>query len=396
MSTGEPLFLDFFFLLRRIGVPASTREWLMFVEALERGLVAASLDRFYAIARATLVKHERYYDLFDQAFSHYFLGTRPPAELTRAIEAWLEDPLPLPTLSPEELAALEHLDLDALMKRFEDTLREQDERHDGGSKWIGTGGRSPFGHSGVHPTGMRVGGESRSRSAVQVASQRRFVDYRDDLVLDTRQVGIALRKLRRLGRVEEATELDLEGTIEATARNCGDIEVALRPPRENQLKVLLLMDVGGSMDPFALTVSRLFSAAHAAQHFREFHAYYFHNCVYERVYDDARFSSGKDTLELLRWLGPDTRLVVVGDAHMAPWELTARGGAIDYHHQNDDPGVVWLQRLRRHFKQSVWLNPMPQRFWTHPTIALVGQQFPMFELTLAGLEQAISSLRQSA
>lgn len=389
---GESLFLEFFYLLRRNGLPVTTREWLTCVEALDRGLVAADLKRFYAIARATLVKNERYYDLFDQCFTHYFLGAEAPRALVEAVDEWLADPLPMPSLSPEELAAMERLDLDELKRRFEETLREQDERHDGGSKWVGTGGRSPFGHGGVHPSGMRVGGEGRSRSAVQVAAERRFRDYRSDLVLDTRQIGVALRKLRQLGRNELRTELDLDLTIEATAKNCGDLDLVMRPPRDNELKLLLLTDVGGSMDPFALLVSRLFSAAHAASHFREFHALYFHNCVYENLYKSARLTDGTGTLELLRWLSPETRLVVVGDAHMAPYELTARNGAIDYFQNNDEPGFVWLDRLKRHFTHSVWLNPLSQRMWGHPTITLVGQIFPMFELTLDGLEAAVRTL----
>jgi uncharacterized protein with von Willebrand factor type A (vWA) domain len=389
---GEPLFLEFFYLLRRSGIPVTTREWLTFVEALDKGLVAASLDRFYAIGRATMVKNERHYDLFDQCFTHFFLGADPPHALVKAVDAWLENPLPLPELTPEELAALEKLDLDELKRRFEETLREQDERHDGGSKWVGTGGRSPFGHSGVNPSGMRVGGEGRSRSAVQVAAQRRFRDYRADLVLDTRQIGVALRKLRKLGRNELRTELDLDDTIDATAKNCGDLEIVMRPPRDNELKLLLLMDVGGSMDPFALLVSRLFSAAHAASHFREFHAMYFHNCVYEQLYKSARLMDGMGTVELTRWLAPDTRLVIVGDAHMAPYELTARNGAIDYFQNNDEPGFVWLERLKKHFTHSVWLNPLSKRTWGHPTINLVSQIFPMFELTLEGLEEAVKRL----
>lgn len=390
--TGEPLFLEFFYLLRRSGLPVTTREWLTCVEALERGLVAADLKRFYAISRVTLVKNERYYDLFDQCFTHFFLGADPPQALVKAVDEWLTDPVSPPSLSPEELAALERLDLEELKRRFEETLREQNERHDGGSKWIGTGGRSPFGHGGVRPSGMRVGGEGRSKSAVQIAAERRFRDYRSDLVLDTRQIGVALRKLRKLGRDEARTELDLDWTIEATAKNCGDLEIVMRPPRDNELKLLLLMDVGGSMDPFAQLVSRLFSAAHAASHFREFHALYFHNCIYERLYKSARLMDGMSTTELTRWLGPDTRLVIVGDAHMAPYELTARNGAIDYFQENDEPGYVWLDRLKRHFGHAAWLNPLPRRMWGHPTIHLVGQIFSMFELTLDGLEAAVRKL----
>lgn len=395
-APNEALFLEFFYLLRKVGVPVTAREWLTFVEAMSLGLVAADLNRFSAIARATLIKHERYYDLFDQCFTHFFLGAAPPTGLVKAVDDWLNDPRQMPQLTPEQLEALEKLDLEELRRRFEDTLHEQDERHEGGNRWIGTGGTSPFGNNGQHPGGMRVGGESRSKSAVQVAAQRRYREYRNDLVLDTRQMGLALRKLRKLGRDEARTELDIDETIEATAKNCGDLDLVFRPPRDNQLKLLLLMDVGGSMDPFAMLVSRLFSAAHATSHFREFHAMYFHNCVYEAVYKSARLMDGMSTVELLRWLPPDTRLVIVGDAHMAPYELTARFGAIDYGYDNDEPGFVWLERLRKHFRHCAWLNPMSRRMWAHPTIQLVSQIFPMFELTLAGLEDAVKQLSKPA
>ena len=391
-AAGGALFLDFFYLLRGQGLPVTTTEWLTFTEALARGLVAADLDRFYAIARATLVKSERHYDVFDQCFSHYFDGAEAPAKLIRAIEEWLTDPKAFPQISLEELAALEHLDIDELRRRFEERLAEQTERHDGGNRWIGTGGRSPFGHGGAHPTGIRVGGTSRSGSAMQIAGQRRFREYRSDLVLDTRQIGVALRKLRRLGRDGATTELDVDETIDHTARNAGDLEIVMRAPRENELKILLMMDVGGSMDPFALLVSRLFSAAHAATHFREFHALYFHNCVYETVYKKASMHEGMGTLELMRWLQPQTRLIVIGDACMHPYELDAQYGAIDYSHQNAVPGIVWFERLTEHFSHHVWLNPLPRRFWRHPTVHAIGERFPMFELTLDGLDEAIRTL----
>jgi uncharacterized protein with von Willebrand factor type A (vWA) domain len=389
---SEPLLLDFFELLRSRGVPVTVREWMTLVEAMSKGLVAADLKRFYAIARATLVKHERYYDQFDQCFAHFFAGADAPPALKSALEAWLQAPLPLPQLSEEELAALERLSPDELRKRFEETMRQQTERHDGGNRWIGTGGTSPFGHGGVNPAGVRVGGAGGGKSAIQIATQRRFRDYRSDIVLDTRQIGAALRKLRRLSREGQREEVDIDGTIAATAKNAGDIEVVLQPPRENNLKVLLLMDVGGSMEPYALLVSRLFSAAHAASHFREFHHFYFHNCIYEAVYRDARMSDAMSTVELTRWLQPETRLIVVGDAHMAPYELTAPFGAIDYYVQNRECGLDWMRRVARHFKHRVWLNPLAGRFWAHPTIHALGELFPMYELTLDGLEEAVERL----
>ncbi|MEZ4474571.1 MAG: VWA domain-containing protein [bacterium] len=267
---------------------------------------------------------------------------------------------------------------------FEERLKEQDERHDGGNKWIGTGGTSPFGHSGQNPQGIRVGGSGGGRLAIQIASQRRFREYRSDLTLDVRQLSVALRRLRRLGRDGRATEVDIDGTIDATAKNAGDLDVRLHPPRENRLKVLLLMDVGGSMDPFADLCSRLFSAAHGATHFREFHAFYFHNCVYEAVWRDARMTDAMTTRELLRWLQPETRLIFVGDAFMAPYELFAQYGAIDYWHHNEQAGIGWLQKLAQHFRKAAWLNPMPEQYWHHSTISAIGDIIPMFELTRTG------------
>ena len=388
----EPLFLDFFYLMRQVGLPVSSREWLVFIEALSKGLAAADLYRFYALARATLIKNESQYDLFDQCFTHYFADAKAPQAFAKALDAWLQDPAPAPQLSPEEMALLEQHDLETLHRMFEERLQEQNERHDGGNRWIGTGGTSPFGHGGQNPAGIRVGGPGGGRSAVQIAAKRRFRDYRSDLVLDTRQVGLALRKLRRLGREGRPTEVDIEETIDATARNAGDLDIIFSPPRENRLKVLLLMDVGGSMDPFARLVSQLFSAAHQASHFHEFNAFYFHNCVYEEVYRHAHLRDGMSTVELMRWLQSDTRLIIVGDAHMAPYELTSAFGAIDYWHQNETEGIAWLKRLSHHFKKSAWLNPIGKRYWGHPTIQMIGQVFDMHELTLAGLEDAISEL----
>lgn len=393
-DAGERLFLDFFYLLRQAGLPVSSREWLTFVEALAMGLVAADLYRFYALARATLVKDEKHYDLFDQCFTHHFAGARPPRAFEKAVDQWLSDPLPIPELSEEEIAQLETYDLDELKRLFEERMAEQNERHDGGSKWIGTGGTSPFGHSGQHPAGVRVGGAGGGRRAIQVAAKRRFREYRSDVVLETRQLSVALRKLRRLGRDGRRTEVDVDATIDATARNAGDIDIVMTPPRENRLKVLLLMDVGGSMDPFARLVSRLFSAAHQATHFREFHAFYFHNCVYGKVYRDALMLDGMSTEELMRWLQPETRVIWVGDAHMAPYELTHEGGAIDYWHQNEVTGLQWLQRLARHFTRQAWLNPIDQRWWGHPTIRMISDVVPMFQLTLEGLDDAVAHLAE--
>ena len=390
---NKPPFLDFFELLRTVGLPVSVREWLTFCEACEQGLIGADLGRFYAIARATLIKSEKHYDIFDQCFAHYFADAKVPDSIAESFWNWLQQPLDAALFSEEQLANLEHLDLEELKKRFEERMAEQTERHDGGNHWIGTGGTSPFGHGGNHPTGIRVGGSGRGGRAVQIAATRRFKNYRRDLTLDIRQMGVALRRLRRLGRTGQRTEVDISGTISATAKNAGDLDIEFQAPRENRLHIVLLMDVGGSMDPFARLVSQLFSAAHQATHFKSFRALYFHNCIYDRVYDDAELYRAQKTIDFLNETKKETRLVIVGDAHMAPYELLARYGAIDYYERNEQAGLSWLQRLANHFHSSVWLNPIPSRYWGHPTISSISEVFSMFELTLDGLDDAIASLQ---
>lgn len=385
--------LEFFYLLREVGLPVSVREWLTLMEACEKGLIGASLTRFYSISRATLIKSEQHYDVFDQCFAHYFADAKAPESLSDALKSWLDNPIDAPLFNEEELAALERLGLDDLKKLFEERLKEQNERHDGGNRWIGTGGTSPFGHSGNHPSGMRVGGQGRGGRAVQIAANRRFQNYRRDLTLDTRQLGVALRRLRQLGRNGIRSELDIDQTIAATARNAGDLEISFRPPRENRLHVVLMMDVGGSMDPFAKLVSQLFSAAHQASHFKSFESYYFHNCIYERVFPDAQLIDGTATADFLQNTSKDTRVVIVGDAHMAPYELVAKHGAIDYYQNNDTPGIDWLKRIDGHFEKLAWFNPIPQRYWSHPTIQLVSKTLSMYELTLEGIDEAIKQLQ---
>ena len=401
-SSSGSLFLEFFYLLRQKGVPVSIREWMMWLTCLEKGAIGADLHRFYSTGRAILIKHERYLDLYDQCFAHYFGNAPAPQGLKKALDDWLQNPLPFPELDEEALKALEHLDLDRLREMFEERLQEQNERHDGGSKWIGTGGTSPFGHGGVHPTGMRVGGQGRSRSAVQIAGERRFRAYRSDRILDTRQMSSALRKLRRLGKSERAEELDLEGTISATARQGGDLDIVFKAPKENQLKLILLMDVGGSMDVYAHWVERLFSAAHQAQHFKAFTPLYFHNCVYDEVYEDAEFRQAISFDDLKRNHDRDSRLLILGDACMSPYELMSAGGAIYYDYAralqaNPETrfrtGLDSLVDLCQLFKNHAWINPIERPYWGHTTIHKIREIFPMFELTLEGLESAVDTLR---
>ena len=385
------MFTDFFYILRKRKVPVSVTEWMTLMEALAKGCIT-NLDEFYYLARAILVKSEAYYDHYDVAFQEYFNGIDTPAEISEQILEWLKDPLNRMTLTEEEQALLDRMDFDELIKEFEKRLKEQTEQHDGGGYWIGRGGTSPFGHSGYHPAGIRIGSESRGRHAIQIAQERRFRNYRNDLTLDVRQIKMALLGLRRLSRIGPEDELDLEETIDATSKNAGEIELVWTRSRKNAVKVLLLMDVGGSMEPFALLCSQLFSAAHSSSHFKDFQYFYFHNCIYDNLYRDIERQEAISTDYLLRTMEPDYKLLLVGDARMSPWELMERYGAINYYERNEMPGIVWLKRIAEHFTHSVWVNPDNPRFWIHPTIQMIAKMFPMFELTLDGLGQAVKKL----
>jgi uncharacterized protein with von Willebrand factor type A (vWA) domain len=388
------MFTNFFYILRKRNVPVSITEWMTFVEALARGYIN-NLDEFYYLARAMLVKSEAYYDHYDIAFQEYFRGIETPAEILEQVLEWLKDPFEQMPLNEEEQtlqALLKELDFNDLLKKLEERLKEQTEQHDGGGYWIGRGGYSPFGHSGYRLGGIRIGGESRNRSAIQIAQERRFRNYRNDLTLDVRQMRMALKGLRQLNRTGPEDELDLEKTIKTSAENAGDIELMWRRSRNNVVKVLLLMDAGGSMEPYAELCSQLFSAAHSSSHFRDFRYYYFHNCVYDNLYQDMERVEAVSTDYLLRTLEPDYKLLLVGDAMMGIWELTQRYGAIDYYERNEIPGIVWLKRIAEHFTHCVWMTPIEPRFWIHSTIQLIGKIFPMFPLTLDGLGEAVKKL----
>ena len=315
-----------------------------------------------------------------------------PEEIAQEVMDWLKDPLNRMLLGEEAQALFDSMDFDELMKELEKRLREQTEQHDGGGHWIGRGGTSPFGHSGYHPRGIRIGGRGGGRHAVQIAQERRFKNYRSDLTLDVRQIGVALKKLRQLRRTGPEDELDLEGTIKATAKNAGDLDFIWQRSRKNTVKLLLLMDVGGSMEPYAMLCSQLFSAAHSSSHFKDFQYYYFHNCIYDNLYRDIEREDAVSTLHLLRTLEPDYKLLIVGDARMGPWELIERYGAINYYERNEIPGIIWLRRIADHFTHCVWLNPDDPRFWVHATVQMIGRLFPMYPLTLEGLEQSVGKL----
>jgi hypothetical protein len=395
------MFIDFFYLLKRKGVPVSVTEWISFTEALYKGFMQSNLNHLYYIGRAFLVKSEAYYDMYDLAFREYFGGIQTePLELEKVME-WLKNPInELPNLSREEIeemkkeleALKEKYGLDELMRMFKERLKEQTERHDGGKKWIGTGGTSPFGAYGYHPGGIRVGGEGWMSSAVKVAEERKFRNYRNDLILDVRQTKMALKKLRELKREGLVEELDIEETIDKTAKEGGEIELVFSRSRENTIRLLLLMDTGGSMAPYANLCDRLFSAATQVEHFKDFKHFFFHNCIYQDVYDDIWNAKAVPTEKLFSNYHRGYKVVIVGDARMAYSELFDRYGCIDYYCSNEQPGVEWLERIKNHYPFTVWLNPTPREYWRHPTVDAISRIFPMYELTLDGLKDAIRAL----
>ena len=389
------MFLDLFYELRDAGVPVGMQEWMTLMEGLKKGLHGSSLLRFYHLSRACLVKSETYFDAFDRVFAHVFHGVEGELDVTEELLEWLRDPKNFKELTPEQREALEMLSRDELMRRFLETLAEQTERHDGGGRWIGTGGHSPFGHGGEHPTGIRVGGPGRNRSAMKVAEERHFKDYRTDVNFDLRQMKVALRRLRLLTRQGPAIELDLDETIDETCRNAGEIELVFRPERRNNVRVLLLMDVGGTMDPFFDPVSRLVTALHEERGLRDLRAYYFHNCIYDHVYADAGLwpRDALPTGDIFRRYDERWKVVIVGDAAMHPAELMEPFGNISPRMESQTPGIQWLRRITEHFGRSVWINPDPPRAWDHTrTVHVIRRLFPMFHLSVDGVHDAIAAL----
>jgi uncharacterized protein with von Willebrand factor type A (vWA) domain len=388
------MFVPFLFELRKRKVKVGLQEAMALARALTAGLHDSSLDGFYHVARAVCVHTESDLDAFDEAYLACFKGVESKSvELLKELEEWLRDPKMRKELSPEELAMLQHLDPEALRKLFEERLKEQKERHDGGNRWIGTGGSSPFGNNGTHPTGLRVGAQGGGRSAMAVADARAYRAYRSDLVLDVRQIEVALRKLRAFAREGNELELDLDATVDETARNAGELEVVLRPPKKPNVRVLLLMDVGGSMDPHAELVSQLFSAAKRASNFRELKTYYFHNCIYGKVYETDTFRDGVTLHDLMLHCTREWKLVMVGDAAMHPAELLGGGGwygSIDEGERM--AGIRWMQTLADHFDRSAWLNPDSPSYWKGGTAEMLAGLFPMYHLTLEGLGEAMAHL----
>ena len=385
------MFVPFLFELRKRKVPVGAQEAVALAGALAADLHESSLDGFYHVARALLVHSEAHLDDFDVAFAAHFRGVHVEAKkIAEELLGWLKNPIKMRELSREEREAIEALDLEEVLRRFEERLKQQRERHDGGNTWIGTGGTSPFGSGGENPNGIQVGPGGGGRGgAMKTADARKYRPYRSDVVLDVRQIEVALRKLRAFVREGADRELDIDGTIDATAKDAGELTIVTRPPRRPNTRVILLMDVGGSMDPYAHLMSQLFSASKRATHWKELRTYYFHNCIYGRVYKTEGFQDPVKVTDLTAECGKHYKLVLVGDAAMAPYELL---GAPGYGEEGKVPGVAWLMALREHFERSVWLNPDGIGVYPHPTVDAIAGIFPMFALTLEGLGQAVTEL----
>ena len=385
----------FYYHLRQHGLKPAIGEYLSLLEALKAGLGDYTVEQFHALARLTLVKDESQYDRFDRAFGSYFHGASSVAEaLGQAVpEEWLKLQAQL-NLSDEDKARLQALDWDILMQTLKDRLAEQQNRHQGGNRWIGTGGTSPFGNGGYNPAGVRIGGQSGQRQAVKVWEQRNFRNLDDNVELGTRNIKLALRMLRRFARTGAADELDLDGTITSTARNAGWLDIRMRPERHNAIKVLIFFDIGGSMDDHIRVCEELFSAAKGE--FKHFQHFYLHNCLYERVWKDNARRSRETTAtwEILHKYPADYRVIIVGDAAMSPYEVTQPGGSVE--HWNEEAGAAWLKRLTDVYHRFAWLNPVPEERWeytqsTQIIRSLIGPD-RMYPLTLAGLSKAMQAL----
>lgn len=387
------MLIDFFFTLKDAKIPVSIKEFLILLEALQRNVITPTLDNFYYLARTTLVKDEAHFDKFDQAFGRYFKGIQTVFEKNAEIPLeWLMQRIKR-ELTPEQQAQLEKFGYDKLMDRLQELLKEQKERHEGGSKWIGTGGTSPFGHGGTNPEGIRIGGSGGNRTAVKVWDARAYRDYDDDLELGTRNIKIALRRLRKFAREGLAEELALDDTIRATANNAGYLDIKMRPERKNNIKVLMLLDVGGTMDDHIARTEELFSAAKTE--FKNMEFFYFHNCVYDYVWknNQRRHAERFPTWDILHKYTPDTKLIFVGDATMSPYEILQPGGSVEYN--NEEAGAEWLQRFTKAFPKFIWLNPEPEGLWQYRQSVEVIRQLMsnrMFPVTMDGLERGMRLL----
>jgi uncharacterized protein with von Willebrand factor type A (vWA) domain len=389
------MLVQFFLGLKNAGIPVTIRELLDLIAGLESRLAFINVDEFYQLARVCMVKDEKYYDRFDKAFAAYFSELSSLDDVIEAMipDDWLRREF-LKQLSDEEKAKIESLGgLDKLIEEFKKRLDEQKERHAGGNKWIGTGGTSPYGHSGYNPEGIRIGGESTNKKAVKVWERRDFKNLDDNVELGTRNIKVALRRLRKFARTGAAEELDINDTISSTARNGGMLDLKMVPERHNAVKVLLFFDVGGSMDPHIKVCEELFSAARTE--FKHMEYYYFHNYLYESVWDNnvRRHSERIQLLDVLHKYSSDYKVIFVGDASMSPYEIVQPGGSVE--HWNEESGELWMRRLRETYQKVAWLNPVPPQDWSWTqSIKLVEEQMEghMYPMTLGGLEKAMAYL----
>lgn len=389
------MFVDFFYMLREAKVPTSLREYLQFLEAMERKVVYANVDDFYYLSRACLVKDEKYFDKFDRVFGAFFKGvTRDDGEIDVSIpEEWLLAQAEK-LLTEEEKAMIEEMGgWEELMETLKKRLEEQTEAHHGGSKWIGTGGTSPFGHSGYNPKGVRIGGKGGNRRAVKVWEKREYKNYDDTIELGIRNIKVALRRLRKFARDGAEEELDLQDTIRSTAKNAGYLDIKMVPERRNKVKVLLFLDAGGSMDDHVKVCEELFSASR--MEFKHLEYFYFHNFIYEHVWRDnrRRHTEKMPMFDVLHKYGPDYKVIFVGDSTMSPYEITHPGGSIE--HWNEESGAAWMERVIETWEKVVWINPEPEVRWERtPSIRVTRDLMDkrMYPLTLHGLEDAMAEL----
>ncbi len=389
------MLINLFNTVKSSGVPCSLRELLDLIAALDAKIVHADMNDFYYLSRSLLVKDEKYYDKFDKAFEVYFKGMNKLEDIFQALipEDWLRKEFEK-QLTEEELDKIKTLGgLEKLLEEFKKRFEEQKERHQGGDKWIGTGGTSPFGNSGQNPQGIRVGGSGGGKKAVKVWEQRQYKNLDDSLVIGTRNIKMALRRLRKFVRQSNNLELDMPNTIKSTAKNGGILDINMVPEKTNAVKVLIFFDVGGSMDPYVRLCEELFSAIKTELKNLEY--FYFHNCIYETVWKDnkRRTQERYPMQELINKFSSDYKVIIVGDATMAPYEITNSGGSIE--HWNEEPGIVWLKKLSDHFEKIAWLNPVPDDHWDYTSsVCIIRDAFDqrMYALTLKGLETAMTDL----
>ena len=394
------MFITFFYLLRARGLKVSLNEWMILIEALNQGLCSASLIDFYHLCRSVLVKSEADYDKFDLAFAEYFKGIETPADIPDEIWKWLDEEIKLPEGFEKSYDDFAKHNLEELQRMLKERIAEQKEKHCGGNYWVGTGGTSVFGHGGYNPQGIRIGGEGRHKTAIQVASERNFKDFRQDNILDTRQFQLAFKKLRQFSsRLDgKKSELDIDGTVNETCDHAGMLRLVWDRPRQNAVKLLILFDSDGSMMPYSRLCSALFQAANKSNHFKDLKVFYFHNCVYEKLYTDPYCRRGHwiDTEWVFKNLGSDYKVIFIGDGAMAPTELMSKGGNCYVGLYNELPGIDWLNRFIQKYPKHIWLNPIPKAEWDHTygsfTILKIKEKFPMFELTVEGLEAGIKKL----